>query len=617
MTVAGRNVTNTFTADQNFNKYKAIALACDNGATLPSAPATGQWFLHTPTGRKTLMQYTGTAWQPIITIGTTTMYVDGTNGTDSQDKGYGTGTNAFKTVQFAVDQIAGLYSGNITIYIAAGTYKETVTISGKAATGNYSITLDGEMTSVLGSTTVSSYVASNGATQASVTVSGASWTVNAYQNKMLRFTTGAQAGTSRVIDSNTADTITLVGSQTSSVTGSNFVVEDWGTIIDGESSRSTGIYVRRRTSVQLYDLQIKQCTSYCVRVNEWSVCSPNRCNIYNTINGAMGFYIFTSYCVLDSCYFYYNSSSSSQCLFSDNMSYAGVQFCKFSSGADRQTGLNVSASPMVVYGSKIDGFLTGIAATNCQCYMFESSSFPYNILKNCGIGCYTETRGIIRNTTNTQFVTCTVNESYAETFSDSVSIGGKRNTEQLIITGNSSQSSNLLTARNSATNSLFIVNSNGGFVANEQGADTDCRIEGDTATNLLVTDAGLDAVHIGTTTQGVIAKFSASEIVFNDTGLSTLDFRVESDTYDALFVDASNDSAVLMNHASGKIGFFGATPTTKTAVADPSAVTTTETADATYDATEQNMLNNLKADVTALQSKLAGLLDALQSYGIV
>lgn len=108
----------TATADIDFAKYKAIAMVCDNGATLPSTPTAGQWYLHTPTGRTVLMQYNGTSWSPIFGMGTSTMYVDGLNGTNSGDNGFGTTTDAFATIQYALNQCPLLAENNITINIA-------------------------------------------------------------------------------------------------------------------------------------------------------------------------------------------------------------------------------------------------------------------------------------------------------------------------------------------------------------------------------------------------------------------------------------------------------------------------------------------------------------------
>lgn len=90
-------------------------------------------------------------------------------------------------------------------------------------------------------------------------------------------------------------------------------------------------------------------------------------------------------------------------------------------------------------------------------------------------------------------------------------------------------------------------------VINESGADSDTRIEGDTATQLFVTDAGLDAVRIGTTSAGVLADFRSTGITFFEDGTAR-DFRVEGDTdINLLFTDGSADS----------VGIGTATPNAK------------------------------------------------------
>jgi len=95
------------------------------------------------------------------------------------------------------------------------------------------------------------------------------------------------------------------------------------------------------------------------------------------------------------------------------------------------------------------------------------------------------------------------------------------------------------------------------IVLNEAGADADIRMEGDTATSLLVLDAGLGAVQIGDTTAGTIADFRPAAIVFNEAS-NDVDFRVESNgDANCLFVDGGND----------RIGIGTATPTKKLEVA--------------------------------------------------
>lgn len=67
--------------------------------------------------------------------------------------------------------------------------------------------------------------------------------------------------------------------------------------------------------------------------------------------------------------------------------------------------------------------------------------------------------------------------------------------------------SNLVGFFNDTTVQAYIT-PNGGFVFNEQGADADCRTEGDTDANLLFTDASTDRVGIGTATP--TKKFSVN-----------------------------------------------------------------------------------------------------------
>lgn len=93
---------------------------------------------------------------------------------------------------------------------------------------------------------------------------------------------------------------------------------------------------------------------------------------------------------------------------------------------------------------------------------------------------------------------------------------------------------------------------NNTFVHNDAGGDFDFRVEGDNAPQLLLCDAGLDAVQIGTTTAGAIADFRSSGIVFNENAANQ-DFRVEGDTDpNALVVDASADFVGIGNNAPSR-----------------------------------------------------------------
>lgn len=81
----------------------------------------------------------------------------------------------------------------------------------------------------------------------------------------------------------------------------------------------------------------------------------------------------------------------------------------------------------------------------------------------------------------------------------------------------------------------------GANVVNDAGADVDQRFEGDTATSLLVLDAGADAVQVGNTVAGAIADFRNTAIVLNEDGADR-DIRMEGDTdTNAFYLDASTN----------------------------------------------------------------------------
>jgi hypothetical protein len=67
------------------------------------------------------------------------------------------------------------------------------------------------------------------------------------------------------------------------------------------------------------------------------------------------------------------------------------------------------------------------------------------------------------------------------------------------------------------------------------------------------------AALLGTANVFTAAQTINLGLIVNEDGDATGDFRVESDTYDALFVDASNDSVMLMGNTAGKVGFYGIT----------------------------------------------------------
>jgi len=211
------------------------------GSTFPALPVDGMMFCHEVTGRKILYCYDldNTTWIPIISIGEMTLYVDKTDGSDSlEDHGTGVDGNAFQTIQYAIDTIPGLYGGDVTITVNAEVYSENIVVRGKKSTGDYDITITGTWSDTLAAQTASGGTAgtANSATQATVVKSGAGWTVNAYIGKWVRFaddtTTTALRGDIRIIESNTSDTLSLVGGlDAAPANGDTFSISYPGTTI--------------------------------------------------------------------------------------------------------------------------------------------------------------------------------------------------------------------------------------------------------------------------------------------------------------------------------------------------------------------------------------------------
>lgn len=107
-------------------------------------------------------------------------------------------------------------------------------------------------------------------------------------------------------------------------------------------------------------------------------------------------------------------------------------------------------------------------------------------------------------------------------------------------------------------------------------ATTALRVENTNASaSLVVLDDGSVTAYNNLTVTGSISTSTNTTgqstlgtglVVNNTAGSSTInDFQVKSQLYNAIYVSSSADSIGLMSNASGKLGFFGATPTTQSA----------------------------------------------------
>jgi len=232
-----RTAGDTLSGPVDFAGYSAVRMVCDNGASFPASPGQGQWFYHTTAN--TLYQYSDSAWIPIVSHGALDLYVDGVNGSDSAGQGYGLSSDATATVQYAIDLIPPVFSGDVTVTIAAGVYSETAIVLGKQPGGNYSITIGGTF-SEGSELTASAGVKGDQGTQGTITVSGAGWSSDEHKLKWIKFeddtVTSALQGDIRVVYANTSDTLTIVGTfDDQPASGDTFRICTQGTTINNIS----------------------------------------------------------------------------------------------------------------------------------------------------------------------------------------------------------------------------------------------------------------------------------------------------------------------------------------------------------------------------------------------
>jgi len=390
------SVKNPLESDLNFAGFKAVAMVCDNGATLPSTPVIGQWFLHTPTGRKILMQYDGSNWIPIISYGTMDLYVDNTDGTDDAVHGTGVDADAFKSPQYAGDTIPGFFSGNIIIHFNAETYSNLI-LRGKFPTGNFTITLQGTLVADATAAQDSS-VQGSGATHGSITDAGA---FTNHANKLLYSSNNAQYKIIDLVDANTA---TVVGVWAAAPTG-NYTVYSWGTILGAITLDCPAC------PVYFYDIhfqgQILQSTKsagYAYRC-KWSG------SMYSSVNNSSSPFSFFH---IDTCFIDASSFTSflarcdfgqleiyyTKILATGALPYANIGFCSY-----------LRTQCIVLDGTNKTPIRAIYVNGNAVCKMYEGPTNGYSIIRNFGTALTAETGGQISNTGTVTFTNNTTDKN--------------------------------------------------------------------------------------------------------------------------------------------------------------------------------------------------------------
>lgn len=159
-------------------------------------------------------------------------------------------------------------------------------------------------------------------------------------------------------------------------------------------------------------------------------------------------------------------------------------------------------------------------------------------------------------------------------------------------------------------------------------SDNDFCLVGKQAIRFSANDGAATHGSLSSTGDWELGKAGATHSLVGVTGFSdgavgtpSITFTADLDT--GFFRVGTNNFAAVTNGAKmidigpATLGFFGTTAVSRPVVADPSAVTTTETSGADYTSNEQDMLTHLKTDVTNLRATVLALTDALQALGLV
>lgn len=391
-----RTVGDTLSGSIDCNDFQMVASVCHKGATVPTSPAptAGRWFLHTPTGRTVLLQHDGTNWIPIISLGTMAVYVDATDGTDSMDKGTAVDSDAFATVQYAIDAIPPLFSGDVTVNINGETYNEDVVIRGKAPTGDYTITVQGTLVEE-GDGTMTAEAASaqgTGATQG--TVVDTNQINSTAANRLVCLDPGGVNEEYKIIDSKTGnDTLTICGCWSVDPDGESFETYDWDTVVDSITIHEG------QMNVLLYDLSL----TYIGKTG--SSCQIHRC-ISSETGGTKNIDVIAAHASVEiyTSVFYNTAAHGIRA----NDSYVLFYYSKLlSNGASKYAVYILGGSLYLGYGSVVDNWdhASGAirAGENAKVNFYSPAADGYARIRNNTVGVRAEKGSMCVTTSNNQY----------------------------------------------------------------------------------------------------------------------------------------------------------------------------------------------------------------------
>jgi hypothetical protein len=379
--------------DAKFNSLKATLMCCDNGEKIPYSAKIGQWFLHTPVGRKILYQYDGNVWQPIFNYGDIHLYVDMLAGIDEINKGTNKFAESFKSVQYALKQIPKFLSDQVFIYLSSSHMAESIELTGIVGSQNATIHFIGSLNTLHKALSDSAIVGS-GASHGSLTDLDS---FSLYQNKLIYSLANKE---SHIIDSVTADTSKIAGIWSELPTG-EYTVYDWGTIL----SRKLDI-INTSITITFTNINFTSETGINILQNDNYIIFNNCLLNSNT-------YISTSKVKFIKCLTFgsIDVNNYSSCLF-DNCKLT-LDLSLNDNKNDFILNANYFSNVRIMNGCIVDGNnfenVTGIAcSTNSIIDMLSFVDTGYHFIRNCFMGITCKRNGMIINSDNVQFIKNTI-----------------------------------------------------------------------------------------------------------------------------------------------------------------------------------------------------------------
>ena len=194
----------------------------------PSNPYSGLTFVNQRTNRNYEYTYEGGLWIPKMSYGAATLYVDPVAGTNDQSHGIGIGALAYRTMNYALEQIPPRLTMPATVNFT-GTIAESLLLLPKF----------GAHVVIQGSLGPPTHLVATGGTAgvaagAMATVTGA-FGVGAHNNKLIHFTSGLNNDYWGVVSQTTAGTLYIVGIllPAGPANGDTYDIVDWADTIQG------------------------------------------------------------------------------------------------------------------------------------------------------------------------------------------------------------------------------------------------------------------------------------------------------------------------------------------------------------------------------------------------